>query len=196
MRMPGSVPSPDKAPPSSTRSTERILGRPLDRLSPPEGHNSSTRDINRGSLAGPQAHLPDAPRRPVPDSAEEDDDLVPDNTRPRRVAWAPSTTQAGDHRQADKFEDTAGPICGRSGTSPVSQEKYNPPLPPSWAITKEEEQENGKWKVVLRATAGSLAEAHLMCMAALGEVVWDPPQGGLGASTRAQPDLCRCPQAE
>ena len=89
--------------------------------------------------------------------------------------------------------DACGP---RSGTPPIPQGKDIPPRPPRWAITKEEEQENAKWKVVLRATAGSLAEAHLMCMAALGEVVWDPPQGELGASTRAQPDLCRCPQAE
>ena len=110
-RMPGSVPRPERAPTSNTRGTERILGRPLNRLSPPEGHNSSTRDVNRGSLAGPQAHSPVAPRRPAPHSAKEDYNLVPDNTRSRRVAWAPATTQAGDPRQADKCEDACAPRC-------------------------------------------------------------------------------------
>ena len=77
----------------------------------------------------------------------------------------------------------------------MTQEKDTPPQPACWAITKEEEHKNAKWKVVLRATAGSLAEAHLMCTAALGETVWDPPQGEMGTSTRSQLHLCRCPQA-
>ena len=79
----------------------------------------------------------------------------------------------------------------------MTQGKDISPRPSCWVITKTEKQEeDAKWKEVLRATAGSLAEAHLMCMAALGETVWDLPQGEMGTSTRSQLDLCRCPQAE
>ena len=60
----------------------------------------------------------------------------------------------------------------------------------------EEEQEDAKWRAVMMATASSLADVHLMCMAALGEVVWGPPQGELGASTRAQSDQGRRLQVE
>ena len=71
------------------------------------------------------------------------------------------------------------------------------PRPSHWVITKTEKQEeDSKWKEVLRATAGSLTEAHLMVMAAIGEAVWDPPQGEAGINTRPHIDLCRCPLAK
>ena len=50
----------------------------------------------------------------------------------------------------------------------MTQGKDISPRPACWVITKTEEQENAKWKEVLRATARSLAEAPLMVMAALG----------------------------
>ena len=36
-----------------------------------------------------------------------------------------------------------------------------------------EEQKDPKLRVVMMATASSLADVHLLCMAALGEVIWD-----------------------
>ena len=57
----------------------------------------------------------------------------------------------------------------------MTQGKYSSPRPSRWVITKTEEQENIKLKEVLRANAGSLAEAHLMVMAAIGETAWDLP---------------------
>ena len=48
----------------------------------------------------------------------------------------------------------------------------------------------------MMATASSLADLHLVCMADLGEVVRPPPQGDLGAGTKGQPDQCRRPQVE
>ena len=39
-----------------------------------------------------------------------------------------------------------------------------------------EKQEDAKWRVVMMATASSLADVHLLCMAALEEVIWGPSQ--------------------
>ena len=59
-----------------------------------------------------------------------------------------------------------------------------------------EEQEDTKWRAVMMATASSLADVHLLCMAALGEVIWGPSQGDLGTAITAQFDQVRCPQVQ
>ena len=130
--MPDPLPRPEKAPTSNGRGTERVLRRPINRLSPPEEKNNSTRDFDRGPAAGPQVHPPNTYCRPAPDSAEEDDDQGLDITGPCWVAWA----QPGDLRQVDKCEDTCTPRCPcgrlqtladtcgpRGGTPPMTQGK-------------------------------------------------------------------------
>ena len=42
----------------------------------------------------------------------------------------------------------------------------------------------------MMGTASSLADVHLLCMAALGEVIWGPSQGDPGKGTTAQSDQC------
>ena len=93
-------------------------------------------------------------------------------------------------------KDASRPCGPRGGTPPTTQGKDSSPHPSCWVITKTEEQENTKWKEVLRATDGSLAEVESMLMAAIGETVWDPPQGETGISTGPHINLCHCPQAE
>ena len=76
--------------------------------------------------------------------------------------------------------------------------KDGPPRSSHWT-SMEEEQEDAKWRAVMMATASSLADVHLMCMAALGEVLWGPSQGDLGTGTRhsqtsaAAPKSCTLP---
>ena len=48
----------------------------------------------------------------------------------------------------------------------------------------------------MMATASSLADVHLLCMAALGEVIWGPSPGDLGMAIMAQFDLVRRPQVK
>ena len=59
-----------------------------------------------------------------------------------------------------------------------------------------EEQKDPKWRVVMMATASSLADVHLLCMAALGEVIWGPSPGDLGTAITAQFDQVRRPQVK
>ena len=58
------------------------------------------------------------------------------------------------------------------------------------------EQEDAKWREVMMATASSLADVHLLCMATLGEVIWGPSPGDLGTAIMAQFDLVRRPQVK
>ena len=60
----------------------------------------------------------------------------------------------------------------------------------------EEEQEDEKRRAVMMATASSLTDVHLLCMAALGEVIWGPSQGDPGTGTTAQSDQYCRPQVE
>ena len=48
----------------------------------------------------------------------------------------------------------------------------------------------------MMATASSLADVHLLCMAALGEVIWGPSPGDLGTAITAQFDQVRRPQVK
>lgn len=48
----------------------------------------------------------------------------------------------------------------------------------------------------MMATASSLADVHLLCMATLGEVIWGPSPGDLGTAIMAQFDLVRRPQVK
>ena len=48
----------------------------------------------------------------------------------------------------------------------------------------------------MMATASSLADVHLLCMATLGEVIWGPSPGDLGTAITAQFDQVRRPQVK
>ena len=138
---------------------------------------------------------------PASDSAGEDNDPLPeDKARSRRRPWASPTIPslalpANNHRQADGCGDTCGPSSGKSGMQPGDQGQDGPPRSSPW-VSMDKEQEDEKWRAVMMGTASSLADIHLLCMAALGEVISGPSQGDPGTGTMAQPDQCRRPQVE